>query len=252
MTRRPLQQPPSFRSSVDLIAVDVHVHDGDGCPVPGVRPDEFIVTLDGRPRTGVHSADFETGAAANTPAPTRPRPQPVFSNGAELNPASIAFNWEYGGRICKTLFEGVGRPFVVGFPVTDRSPEVVNWSNSPCFPPYGHTAAVYHTHGRHGNDGPSGQGAQGGDILVTFTQRIPGFVATPTDGTAEKKCRNQGSQANIWKYQANPDAEWNSLHPVMLIQQTVVGCAPGIANVLGWNERGNAECHSCFAVTHGT
>ena len=153
----------------------------------------------------------------------------------ELNPASIAFNWEYGGPICKTLFEGVGRPFVVGFPVTDRSPEVVNWSNSPCFPPYGHTAAVYHTHGRDGNDGPSGQGEQGGDIVVTFTQRIPGFVATPIDGTAEKKCRNQGSQANIWKYQANPDVEWNSLHPVMLIAQTVVGCAPGTANVLGWN-----------------
>jgi hypothetical protein len=82
--------------------------------------------------------------------------------------------------------------------------------------------------------GPSGQGEQGGDIVVTFTQSIPGFVATPTDSTAEEKCLKQGNQANIRKYQANPDVEWNSLHPVMLIEETVVGCAPGTANVLGW------------------
>jgi len=75
----PLQQPASFRSSVDVIAVDVHVLGDDGRPVPDLRPDEFIVTVDGRPRT-VHSADFVTSRTTTaTPEPIRLRPQPVFS-----------------------------------------------------------------------------------------------------------------------------------------------------------------------------
>src|SRR5215831_2406612 len=39
-----------FRSSVDLIAVDVQVIDRDGHPVLGLPLDRFAVTIDGRRR----------------------------------------------------------------------------------------------------------------------------------------------------------------------------------------------------------
>jgi alpha-tubulin suppressor-like RCC1 family protein len=151
----------------------------------------------------------------------------------ELNPASIAFNWEFGGRICRTAFQGVRKPFVVGFPVTDRSPEGVQSDNSPCYSPYGDTTAYYHTHGRDGNDGPSDQTQFGGDILHTYLRRVPGFVSTPVDGT-KGECFSRG-QGNIWKYQANPDVEWKSLNPVMLIPTEIVGCAPARASLPGGN-----------------
>ncbi len=53
------QQPqtPVYRSGVDVIAVDVHVVDRAGHPVVGLRPDEFSVSVDGKPRA-VESVDF--------------------------------------------------------------------------------------------------------------------------------------------------------------------------------------------------
>lgn len=53
----PAAQQPTFRASVDLIAVDALVVDRDGAPVESLAPGDFVVTLDGRPRRVV-SADF--------------------------------------------------------------------------------------------------------------------------------------------------------------------------------------------------
>ncbi len=50
-------QIPVYRSGVDVIAVDVHVVDRAGHPVAGLRPDEFSVSVDGKPRA-VESVDF--------------------------------------------------------------------------------------------------------------------------------------------------------------------------------------------------
>ena len=44
------QQPPTFRSGVDLIEVDVTVLDDRGNPVPDLLAPEFAVTVDGEER----------------------------------------------------------------------------------------------------------------------------------------------------------------------------------------------------------
>ena len=51
------QQQPTFRASVELIAVDVQVVDDNGVPLSNLRPDSFEVTIDGR-KHKVVSADF--------------------------------------------------------------------------------------------------------------------------------------------------------------------------------------------------
>jgi VWFA-related protein len=46
----PQTQQPTFRASVDLIAVDVQVVDGTGRPIANLGPEKFGVTIDGRQR----------------------------------------------------------------------------------------------------------------------------------------------------------------------------------------------------------
>ena len=41
-------RPPILRSAVDVIAVDVQVIDGEGRPIPGLGPEKFTVTINGR------------------------------------------------------------------------------------------------------------------------------------------------------------------------------------------------------------
>ena len=53
----PAEQQATFRSAVDLIAVDVQVVDDDGRPVVRLGPDDFEVSIDGR-RRRVVSADY--------------------------------------------------------------------------------------------------------------------------------------------------------------------------------------------------
>src|SRR5580692_2241910 len=48
-------QAPVFRSSVDLLEVDVSVVDGSGRPVDNLRSPEFSVSVDGQPRRVVSS-----------------------------------------------------------------------------------------------------------------------------------------------------------------------------------------------------
>jgi VWFA-related protein len=50
-------QQPTFRTATEVVAVDVRVVDGTGHPVLDLRPDDFVVTVDGSPRTIV-TADF--------------------------------------------------------------------------------------------------------------------------------------------------------------------------------------------------
>jgi VWFA-related protein len=59
------QQSPVFRSSVDLIAVDVQVVDRDGVPIGQIGPEAFTVSINGRPRR-VMSAEFVRQASTNT------------------------------------------------------------------------------------------------------------------------------------------------------------------------------------------
>jgi VWFA-related protein len=59
------QQPPAFKSGVDILRVDAAVVDGSGRPVGDLSPADFSVTIDGKARSVTfaqfHGA-FETGA----------------------------------------------------------------------------------------------------------------------------------------------------------------------------------------------
>jgi hypothetical protein len=85
-------QQPAFKSGVDLIVVDVAVVDRSGNPIAGLRPDQFEVTLDGKPRRVV-SADFVEFVPRGQPPPTVPLPAPAamsrFSSNERV-PASPA------------------------------------------------------------------------------------------------------------------------------------------------------------------
>ena len=56
-----LQTPqlPPFRSSIDLVQVDVSAIDGDGRPIRDLSPEDFELRVDGKPRPIV-SAQFIT------------------------------------------------------------------------------------------------------------------------------------------------------------------------------------------------
>lgn len=62
-------QQPTFRSGVDLVAVDATVLGGDGHPIDSLGPEDFQIKVDGRPRRVV-SAQFVSQAARNA-RPTR-------------------------------------------------------------------------------------------------------------------------------------------------------------------------------------
>jgi VWFA-related protein len=63
------QKPPTtFRSGLDVIAVDVQVIDRNGVPVSGLGPDKFEVTINGK-RRRVLSADLVESRSATTLSP---------------------------------------------------------------------------------------------------------------------------------------------------------------------------------------
>src|SRR4030095_845381 len=60
------QQPPTFRSGVELVILNVTVVDKDGKPVRGLTAADFAVTLDGQARP-VRALDFlEFGASGGS------------------------------------------------------------------------------------------------------------------------------------------------------------------------------------------
>ena len=63
--------PAPFRSSVDLVPVDVNIVDRTGRPVGGLEAGDFVLAVDGRPRR-IATAQYIPAAAAPTgpPAPT--------------------------------------------------------------------------------------------------------------------------------------------------------------------------------------
>jgi VWFA-related protein len=62
------QTPPTFRTAVDVVAVDVSVIDRDGRPVDNLRPDDFVLKVDGR-RRQIRSAEFVSLRRLDDPNP---------------------------------------------------------------------------------------------------------------------------------------------------------------------------------------
>ena len=69
--QQPPAGPPLFRSGIELLPVDVSVLDGAGRAVPDLQADDFVVTLDGRPRT-VRFARFYGSVPEATARPAAP------------------------------------------------------------------------------------------------------------------------------------------------------------------------------------
>ena len=65
-------QPPkaTFKSSVDVVPVDVSVIDRAGRPIPDLTAQDFALAVDGKPRR-IASAEFISIAATADPAPAR-------------------------------------------------------------------------------------------------------------------------------------------------------------------------------------
>jgi VWFA-related protein len=57
-------QPPQFKSGVQLLTIDASVRDKGGNPVTDLKPTDFTVTIDGKPRTVVFARYFHSEPAA--------------------------------------------------------------------------------------------------------------------------------------------------------------------------------------------
>jgi VWFA-related protein len=70
----PGQKPPTFKSGVDLVAVDVNVVDRTGQPVAGLTADQFEVSVDGKPRRVASATFVDYASAAATAQPLAAQP----------------------------------------------------------------------------------------------------------------------------------------------------------------------------------
>jgi len=87
----PAPQQPVFKSGIELIAVDVAVVDKNGNPVANLRPEQFEVTIDGKPRR-VISAEFVEFAPLDAPAAAKPVESraiiPAYSSNERITPTA--------------------------------------------------------------------------------------------------------------------------------------------------------------------
>ena len=87
----PAPQQPVFKSGVELIAVDVAVVDKNGNPVANLRPEQFDVTIDGKPRR-VISAEFVEFAPLDAPVAAKPVESraiiPAYSSNERITPTA--------------------------------------------------------------------------------------------------------------------------------------------------------------------
>jgi len=79
------QEPPRFRSSVEVTSLDVSVVDSTGKPIANLAPDDFVVRIDGNARR-VMTAEW----VALQPSGAAPPPVPVPPDGFSTNEGSTA------------------------------------------------------------------------------------------------------------------------------------------------------------------
>jgi VWFA-related protein len=70
--QQPQQQPPVFRSSVELTSLDVSVVDDRGRAITDLKPDDFTVRVDGSPRRVVNAEWVGLETKEQPPAPPAP------------------------------------------------------------------------------------------------------------------------------------------------------------------------------------
>ncbi|MBP6715306.1 MAG: hypothetical protein KA205_00455, partial [Acidobacteria bacterium] len=121
------QKPPTFRSSVTLVTVDVTVLDRDGKPVPGLTADDFQIKLNGKAQpvralSYVQVAQRAGDLVVSEIAPDEPVGRRVSTNDAPVGEARLFvlmvddLSFPPGGG--KTLFTAASR-FIDRQPVGD-------------------------------------------------------------------------------------------------------------------------------------
>lgn len=82
----PGQQPPVFRSGVDLVTADVTVLDAQGHPIQGLAAEQFEVTVDGAPRRVLWAEFVRQGGAVPL---DEPPPAEYFSSNEAVVPGRL-------------------------------------------------------------------------------------------------------------------------------------------------------------------
>lgn len=96
-SRAPQQNPPVFRTTTNVVALDVTAVDKDGKPVKGLKASDFVVTLDGQARA-VQTIDY-VEFRSDVPAPANPAP------GAPAAPATPSSRPATERRVVVILFD---------------------------------------------------------------------------------------------------------------------------------------------------
>src|SRR5215204_2060132 len=81
-------QPQRFRGGVDLIAIDVSAVESKGRPVEDLKPGDFVVKVDGKPRPVV-SAELIKVERGKPTVPARPVDSLISTNDAPQNARRI-------------------------------------------------------------------------------------------------------------------------------------------------------------------
>ena len=111
------QQPPTFRSGVELIEVDATVLDRDGNPIPDLQAADFAVTVDGEPRAVVQAQFISLRApAGNTLPADSPAEDAGYTSNADADP----------GRLIVILVDEESIPFGEGRHVMHAAAEFVD------------------------------------------------------------------------------------------------------------------------------
>ena len=99
------QQPPAFRSGVELVSVDVQVVDKRGQPITGLKPEQFEVTIDGRRRQVVSAQLID--AATGTPHASNP---PATDGSASPSAKAIGAGNLYVMAVDQGSFRAINAP----------------------------------------------------------------------------------------------------------------------------------------------
>ena len=111
------QQPPTFRSGVELIEVDATVLDRDGNPIPDLQAADFAVTVDGAPRDVVQAQFISLRApVGNTGSAGSPAVDAGYTSNADADP----------GRLIVILVDEGSIPFGEGRHVMQAAAEFVD------------------------------------------------------------------------------------------------------------------------------
>jgi VWFA-related protein len=184
-------QEPVFRAGVDLVTVDTIVVDKDGRPVTGLTADDFVLTVDGKPR----SIDAFELVAVRTAETAADRRLPDVSSNDVAEPARVILvvvdrnNMRLGdGRAALDGLKGM----VDNLSPRDRLGLITMPGGGPVIPPTGDHQAVLDAIGQ-----IRGMELQQVDPLLTMTiseairidRRVPGAVGP----VVERNCIGGGT-----------------------------------------------------------